>query len=654
MALRLKTKFTLFTSLLVLAIVAIISVVYVARLTRQAISEAQRDAQSKAQQIFQLARSAYGQAVESGMTPTSEGPADIRAFVQQALEQNQALMSNVKVILATSPTIYEVTITDQYGIAMVSSDSSMVGRPVSRRPSIDLVRLSGVVEQLRVLYGPFQVYELTLPFDLGGVPYGEVRVSVSTIFWRNQVEPELKRIGILGTSAVFLATLLAAFVSHVSLAPLGRITMQVERLSKGQFETDAAVQGKDELGQLSTRIAQIGQQLRGVREIFGSPRENPAQAMAALEDGLLLFSQEGSAVLATPGAEKFLNWKPRELLGKQVSEIFPPGSPFAHALRIVGNNLSPIESVEVQLNGKGSVKRASVSIQPISSEGAHIGALVTLRDMDSRERIGSQLQRTESLDVLERILAGVAHEVRQPLNSMSLWVQILKESMQKSASSSSVAVDSQEVPPAHATDSGAQEDNSQKALKVLDSEIHRLNRAVTTFLDFTRRVEPSFEKANIADLVRHVLALAKPQIEGAGIELVAELSDSTNIVLVDRELIQQAVLNLVLNAVQAMCDGEPATQPTRRLTVSVERKNEQADVRIADTGHGISPQDYKYVFQLFFSKRPGGSGIGLATAFRIVQLHNGSIDFESEVGHGTTFRIQLPLARAEEKEPAIR
>jgi signal transduction histidine kinase len=108
-------------------------------------------------------------------------------------------------------------------------------------------------------------------------------------------------------------------------------------------------------------------------------------------------------------------------------------------------------------------------------------------------------------------------------------------------------------------------------------------------------------------------------------------------VYVDRALLKQAVLNLVLNAVEAMPNGG-------KLHVMLSRRGEMAEITVGDTGKGIPPENKQKIFQLFFTTRPGGSGIGLASTFRIVQLHNGSIDFTSEVGRGTTFRIELPLA----------
>jgi signal transduction histidine kinase len=133
-------------------------------------------------------------------------------------------------------------------------------------------------------------------------------------------------------------------------------------------------------------------------------------------------------------------------------------------------------------------------------------------------------------------------------------------------------------------------------------------------------------------------------MDKAHVNVAARFSAEVPPVLVDRELLNQALMNLIGNAVEAMPEGG-------KLTVSLERRGEMAGIEIADTGRGIAPEHVQRVFQLFFTTKPGGSGIGLASAYRTVQLLNGTIDFKSEVGRGTTFRIELPLAR--QLEPAL-
>ncbi len=245
-----------------------------------------------------------------------------------------------------------------------------------------------------------------------------------------------------------------------------------------------------------------------------------------------------------------------------------------------------------------------------------MGSLVTLRDVESLERIGDHLEVSERLAALGRVTAGVAHEVKNPLNSMRLWLEVLKANMPV-------------------------EPEPQQAVKMLDNEIDRLDRAVKTFLNFTRPVELNLEETDLRALLDEVLDAARPAIAKAGVELQTDLPANFPPVVLDRQLIHQALLNLLLNA----CDF---TSRGGRITLSLRRRANSAVIVVADSGKGISPEDQKKIFQLFFTTRPGGTGIGLANAFRFVQLHNGQIEFESEVGRGTTFRLELPLARAVE------
>ena len=280
---------------------------------------------------------------------------------------------------------------------------------------------------------------------------------------------------------------------------------------------------------------------------------------------------------------------------------------------IAGEEIAPVEGKELTLEGKDGPQRIGVSAQVIREHGARMGTLVTLRDVESRERIGSQLQVSERLAALGRVTAGVAHEVKNPLNSMRLWLEVLKANM---------PVDPE----------------PQQAVKMLDSEIDRLDRAVKTFLNFTRPVELNLEEASLRALLADVLDAARPSIAKAGLALRADLPEVFPPVLVDQQLIHQAVLNLLLNA----CDF---TSPGGTITLGLARNGDFAIIAVQDSGKGISPEDQKKIFQLFFTTRPGGTGIGLANTFRFVQLHNGRIEFESETGRGTSFRIELPLGR---------
>jgi signal transduction histidine kinase len=248
-----------------------------------------------------------------------------------------------------------------------------------------------------------------------------------------------------------------------------------------------------------------------------------------------------------------------------------------------------------------------------------VGCLITLRDTGSRAEIKDQIDTTTKLAAIGRLMSGVAHEVKNPLNAMVLQLEVLKARL------------------------GEQGEMVQPQVDILAEEIRRLDRVVKTFLDFTRPVEIHPVDAELAPLVREVFALAEPQARSNKVQLTFVGNGATPPVRVDRDLIKQALLNLVLNACQAMPQGGELKITPHVLPNAVE-------IEIRDSGVGISLDAQKRIFSLFYTTKPGGTGIGLAMAFRVVQLHNGTIDFTSEVNRGTTFRITLPAGAHQDSQ----
>ena len=617
MQLRLRTKFTLVMTSLVLLVVTVLSGVFAAQLLDQLLQATSKRASDLAGQVFLQAQRALVDARQQGLRPASESPQEIHDYVRHAFEINEGLHTQLKAA-TDNPLIYEVSIADNDGMVLISTDESLPGKFLPRRLPLSQLVQRNFLHQVKVLAGPSKVFELDYAFSKGGDPFGEVRVALSSGFLLKEIAPSLLTSGTIVLVALLISTLLAAVVSRATLAPLVSISAQLDRISAGQYDVPApeakSLAGSgDELGLVSRKISQVGLQLRGVHEIFSTMRENMNSVMAGLEDGLLLFTRDARAVMISPAAEKFLGAPAGQFLGRRVTEIFPVGDPLREALRIEGDELSEV-AAETELETSEGLRRVSVSVQAIQEDGERMGALVTLRDLDSLESINTQLQVSERLAALGRITAGVAHEVKNPLNSMRLWLENLKESLPFETEGASL-----------------------QAVQVLDKEIDRLDAVVKRFLDFTRPMDVHLEATQLAELLNEVLEVAKPQFQKSNIQLAQLLPIDVPQVYVDRALLKQAVLNLVLNAAEAMPNGG-------QLRLMLSRRGEMAEISVGDTGKGIPPENRQKIFQLFFTTRPGGSGIGLASAFRIVQLHNGSIDFTSEVGRGTTFRIELPLA----------
>jgi signal transduction histidine kinase len=212
---------------------------------------------------------------------------------------------------------------------------------------------------------------------------------------------------------------------------------------------------------------------------------------------------------------------------------------------------------------------------------------------------------------LGRLTAGVAHEVKNPLNAMTIHLELLQQKLNN--------------PPA-----------AQVHIDVIAQQIAQLDGVIQGFLKWVRPDEASFAPVEVAPLLTSVLDAVQPEADRAGVALQRGCGDQWLRVDGDAAMLRQAFLNLAQNAIQAMPKGG-------RLSISCAPVSEgRVAVRVADTGEGIPPENLAKIFDLYFTTKKGGSGIGLPVVYRTVSIHNGSIDVESTVGSGTTFVVNLP------------
>ncbi len=610
MRLSLKAKLTALISFLVLLVVLATSTLYLSSLTRQALAEVESKGQYVASEIYHQARNVLAQR----KMPPGADPADAPAlhdFVQTTLAQDAGLASLMESAVGYSPTIYYVTITDTEHRVLVHNDPAEIGRRFEPAPPLAELVGSRLVEQLRVVYGPSRIYEVLLPLALGGKPLGDVRVGVSTLFLRNQIEPELSAALTLSALAILLATLSAGVVSFRLLRPLETISRGVDRMARGEYAEGLPIERADEWGVLSSKLNLLGEQMRGEKAAFVALKENLNQLFSNLTDGLLLFDKQDRLVLATPAVARFLPRRSDPAAHAGAAAVFADDGPLEQAVREAFEKRKSLTWEMVESKPGADIPRVAVSVQFVEAEGERVGSLVTLRDASTRARLEDQVDITAKLAALGRVTSGMAHEVKNPLNAMVLQLELLKSKL---------------------PDQG---ELVKPQLEILSAEIRRLDRVVKTFLDFNRPLELRPVDTDLEILIRDVFMLAEPQALQNNVRLRFEPQDGLPRLRLDRDLMKQALLNLVLNGCQAMPAGGELSVVPRSLPNRLE-------LGIADQGVGIPPEARSKIFSLYFTTRPGGSGVGLAMVYRIIQLHNGSIEFTTEVNRGTTFRISLP------------
>ena len=626
--LRLKTKLVLAISGMVFALTAILSGVYVSQILHQRIRHSCDNADFIAHQVLHTARQALESDLPEGIAPPQEGRAGdtaARDAIALILQRDPAVTSLLQSVVGYNTEVYDVALVDRNGIALLDTDTDGVYKLAPHRPSLLDLRRANFLTQLRAVYGPARVYEVSLPVKRQGAPFGEIRVGLSSLFLKRELVPQLNRALILSGACVLLSFVLAALLSNLALRPLSAIARRLDDMSAAHDPAPAAApvparrQRIDEYGAVTDRIDRLGRQMSDVREVFSALKENLDHLMSTLQDGLVLFTRDGRIVLVSDSAERFIGRPRGEMLGRTAEEVFHDSSPLGRIVLDAFALHRPVKPREIEtVPGR----RVQLALDFISERGSGIGALLTVRDAESVRRIENEIELSHRLAAIGRLTSGVAHEVKNPINAIVIHLEILRERM--------LQLDPE----------------TRRHMDIISSEIHRLDRVVKTLVDFSRPVELKLQAGDLRELANEVASLAAPEARKHQVDLVQEKSAAPLPVRVDPDLMKQAILNAVLNGVQAMPGGG-------RLTLRTLVKEQNAVLEIADTGAGIPPEIRDKIFHLYFTTKKTGSGIGLAFTYRALQLHNGAIELESEVGAGTTFRFILPLAAvAAEVSPA--
>jgi signal transduction histidine kinase len=331
-----------------------------------------------------------------------------------------------------------------------------------------------------------------------------------------------------------------------------------------------------------------------------------------IEDGCIFLTRDRRILFVNKAAEVVLGKPTKRIQGWRVEEALEPSHPLRWLLT-EDEDVGDRRSATIILRRDGRPREFVVSRFVVADADRSMGTMVLLKDLESIKTLRSLLSYSAKLAALGRLTSGVAHEVKNPLNAMTIHLELLKERL------------------------GASAEAVQENLEVIGSEIKRLDRAVQGFIKFMRPQELALAAVDLNALLRGLEALLHPEWEAAGVRFVEDLDPELHSITADEELLRQAFLNILLNACQAMPKGG-----TVRVATALDQ-GEYVRVTIADEGIGIPAETLDKIFSLYYTTRPGGSGIGLSMVYRIVQLHDGSIDVSSQVGKGTTFLVRLPL-----------
>ncbi len=616
---RLKTKLVLSISGMVVTVVAVFSYFYVSHLVRQRIADAYASADFVAKEIRESAGEASQIDLGSAFVDASD-PEQVKQVLDEALRTDKGLNTLLQSVVGYSPIISDAAIADVNGRAIVHTDPGAIGTLLEQREDFRVVRNGSFLQQIKAVFGAPRVYNVYLPIQREDQPFGDIRVGISTVFLQSEVRPQLRRALIFSLLAILLSLAFAAGVSNIALRPLEAISRRLDQMTAGVPDSaiDHDPRRTDEYGLVNTKIDRLGRQIRDVKEVFSALKENLDQIMGTLQDGLVLFTRDTRVVLVSASAERFVGRPRGDILGNTVEGVFSDANLLGRIVLDAFALHQPIPQREIELeNGH----RIQIALDFIAERGERIGALLTMRDAESVRRIENEIELSRRLAAIGRLTSGVAHEVKNPINAIVVHLELLREKMR-------------EIDP-----------DTRRHMDIIGREIHRLDRVVQMLVDFNRPVELRLSDFDLRRVIEDVALLASPEAAQQGVKVETQLTTAPLLVRADGDLIRQALLNVVLNGVQAMSRGGV-------LSIVARQQDSAAAIEVRDQGTGIPPELRDKVFNLYFTTKKTGSGIGLAMTYRVLQLHNGTLDFVTEVGKGTTFRLTLPLAEARENEMA--
>jgi two-component system, NtrC family, nitrogen regulation sensor histidine kinase GlnL len=332
--------------------------------------------------------------------------------------------------------------------------------------------------------------------------------------------------------------------------------------------------------------------------------------------GVLSIDVSGAVTFISPEAEKILH-----LTGDDKSllvEKLPPAlQELIHETQTTGRTITDRKIVLEPERGPSAT--VSVSVMPAASKGKSGNLMVLLKDFSSTRKLEHSLRRLDRLASAGTLSAGMAHEIRNALVAIKTFVELLLE-----------------------------KNKDDELAEIVSHEMARMVSMVSQILKFAVPAQPIFAPISVHKILERTLLLAEHRVEGRQVSFERKLQAEKDVLDGDSHQIEQAFVNLLLNAVEAI-NGTGTLVVATELTSSDDGQLREGEprrwlrIRISDTGAGITPENMDRLFEPFFTTKQNGTGLGLAVTRRIIEEHNGSIQVESQSGEGTTFTILLPM-----------
>jgi PAS domain S-box-containing protein len=347
----------------------------------------------------------------------------------------------------------------------------------------------------------------------------------------------------------------------------------------------------------------------------------------SLPSGILVCDEKHSLIMANKSSLRLLPLSNPE--GSLLWELISDEYVAAFFQRVLLNGDHILEH-EMDVEAQGTSRLLSISVHPLVDRRRITGSLVHVEDITEKRAGEVRLRRAENLASLTTLAAGIAHEIKNPLGSISIHLQLMQKALAKS-----------DVKDA-AQNSVNQDSLITKYFNILNEEVDRLNRIVVDFLFAARPMTLELREGNINVLIAELAEFIRVELEQSGIRLFLELDEKLPPAFFDERYMKQALLNLIKNAQAAMPHGG-------LLTVATQVSDNEIRISVCDTGMGMNAESLAKIFEPYFTTKDNGTGLGLTLVFKIIKEHHGEIAVESREGEGSNFEISLPILRKKKR-----
>ncbi len=361
---------------------------------------------------------------------------EIKRFWTEIVEQDVGLTALIEQQAGNSRSAVEVVVTGGDGRILAASLPSRLGQKMQPLPSFEDFERKSMWARFNELLARNQDYEVSQA--LGLREHQEVvftvRVIVSTVLLRTQMMPQIRDLAIVSALSLLLSVLLAVVASNLAFRPLARIGEIIDRITRGEG-LEKVDDTSTEVAAVESKLSLLGEQFRGAQADATEMRSNITQLMDRLEEAVLLFGRDERLVMAGRGAARFLTPGRWELMGKKLSEIFPPSSELGTIVHSAVHVKREVKDHPVVIEREGGPVRLLLSVEIVEEFPSHerAGILVTLREADPRRQIASELDVATRLAAISRLTSGAAHEIKNPLNSIALHLEVLKAKLDSSS-----------------------------------------------------------------------------------------------------------------------------------------------------------------------------------------------------------------------------